>query len=88
MTRGSSKVVGHAIASSLINTDVTTDATLEEEVDVGLARVGTRAQVDESVVRRGRGREYRTRVGIPVFNAFPSTLNQLDTTSTLLPLVH
>jgi len=53
---------------------------------MGLARVGTRAQVGESIVRRGRGREYRTRVGIPVFNAFPSSLNQLDTTSRLFCL--
>jgi len=54
---------------------------------MGLACVGMRAQVGKSIVRRGRGREYCTRVGIPVFNAFPSSLNQLDTTSTLLPRI-
>lgn len=58
-----------------------------EEVNMGLARVGTRAQVGESsIVCRECGRGYRTRVGIPVFNAFPSSLNQLDTTSIPLPL--
>lgn len=50
-------------------------------VDMGLTRVGTRAQVDENIMGVGIAR-----VGIPVFNMFSSSLNQLNTTSTRLDL--
>lgn len=63
--RGSSKVVGHAIAPSLINTDAALGGygfSLR-----GHACAGRREH-------RKRGRRYRTRVEIPVLTRFPALL--------------
>lgn len=78
--------VSHAIAPSLINTDALDRRTRRKRRRYGFNPRGqhVRRQVGE-IAGRGRGR-YHTHVGIPAFNALPSSLNQLDATSTPSPL--